>query len=326
MQTGGSLSDCCLDGCSCDFGVSVPVSSVLPYSVRQGSPPFGTRGGQLDWLKTLRVTVLRRIRRMPYNYRAWLNQGSSSPASFLTIDTDLAVNWFPRTDLPVSVNASIFAARLGAALGDGSGAITFNPDGSLLKSTLSGAGTLDSLNTYTQKISGPTICSGCLSGVPGSTIEGRSGNDLCNATLGDGETLSGVAPAYGTDWMSLYMLNGGTSPDDWTTGQSFRYAHEHLVRAGETLVSVAARYGTTVTDLVELNYNTITHIQNPIRVIARIQNPIRALCAHPSAQDASQAQWAPATGLPPCEAGHHPNVQSPTRGPRDAPRKGAHLA
>mmetsp|Transcript_74129 Transcript_74129/g.197653 ORF Transcript_74129/g.197653 Transcript_74129/m.197653 type:complete len:151 (-) Transcript_74129:259-711(-) len=75
------------------------------------------------------------------------------------------------------------------------------------------------------------------------------------------------------------------------------------VRAGETLVSVAARYGTTVTDLVELNYNTITHIQNPIRVIARIQNPIRALCAHPSAQDASQAQWAPATGLPPCEAG-----------------------
>jgi len=98
------------------------------------------------------------------------------------------------------------------------------------------------------------------------------------------------------------------------------------VRAGETLVSVAARYGTTVTDLVELNYNTITHIQNPIRVIARIQNPIRALCAHPSAQDASQAQWAPATGLPPCEAGHHPNVQSPTRGPRDAPRKGAHLA
>ena len=57
VQTGGDLADCCLDGCSCNFGVSTPASSVLPYSVRPGGPPFGKRGGQRDWTRTLKVSA-----------------------------------------------------------------------------------------------------------------------------------------------------------------------------------------------------------------------------------------------------------------------------
>ena len=102
--------------------------------------------------------------------------------------------------------------------------------------------------------------------MPGGGTDADAGNDLCNATLGDGETLAGVAAAFGTDWRSLYALNGGESPDALATGQSFRYGHEYRLEAGETLEGVAARLGTTAAALVDLNYNTITHVQNPARL------------------------------------------------------------
>ena len=54
METGGSLDDCCLDGCSCDFSTDA-AGNILPYGVRQGAPPYGMRGGQIDWTKTLKV-------------------------------------------------------------------------------------------------------------------------------------------------------------------------------------------------------------------------------------------------------------------------------
>jgi hypothetical protein len=54
VETGGKLEDCCLDGCSCDFRTDSS-GRILPYGVRQGIPPYGLRGGQLDWIKTLKV-------------------------------------------------------------------------------------------------------------------------------------------------------------------------------------------------------------------------------------------------------------------------------
>ena len=104
--------------------------------------------------------------------------------------------------------------------------------------------------------------------MPGGGTDADAGNDLCNATLGDGETLAGVAAAFGTDWMALYALNGrgGSGPDAQATGGLIRYGHEYRMRAGETLEGVAARLGTTAAALVDLNYNTITHVQNPARL------------------------------------------------------------
>ena len=45
-----------------------------------------------------------------------------------------------------------------------------------------------------------------------------------------------------------------------------RFGHEYLVREGESMVDVAARFGTSVEELLKLNWNLITHVKNPARV------------------------------------------------------------
>lgn len=47
-----------------------------------------------------------------------------------------------------------------------------------------------------------------------------------------------------------------------------RFGHEYLVRQGETMEEIAARFGTTVEMLMMLNKNTITNVHNPARLKA----------------------------------------------------------
>mmetsp|Transcript_55233 Transcript_55233/g.115549 ORF Transcript_55233/g.115549 Transcript_55233/m.115549 type:complete len:82 (-) Transcript_55233:409-654(-) len=54
----------------------------------------------------------------------------------------------------------------------------------------------------------------------------------------------------------------------WTSGDSYRYGHEYRLLQGESLSGIAKRFGTTIGELVDLNYNTITHINNPLRLVA----------------------------------------------------------
>lgn len=266
--TGGLDRDCCLDGCACSFGVSGADS--LPYSVRAGAPPYGLRGGQLDWTKTVRVTVLRRLTRLPSNYVAWLVnsaqlalQTSSGPAHFLLLDPGKvgtiagAPGVCPNPLTPSG--PGVPGCRLGAwAYNFSQGQITFGQDGSISGSVLSDA------RSFSDLAFGNYVCAGCLDGIPGT----RPGEpaDSCNATLGDAETLFSVAAAYGTDWVTLWSLNGGESPDSWAAGDRYRFAHEYSVRPGETLAAIAARFGTSSNALVDLNYNQITNIYNPLRV------------------------------------------------------------
>ena len=58
-------------------------------------------------------------------------------------------------------------------------------------------------NAYSARAFGAATCAGCLDGVPGGLTDDALANDMCNATLGDAETLAAVAPAFGTDWMAL---------------------------------------------------------------------------------------------------------------------------
>ena len=252
VLTGGLQSDCCLDGCSCSFGVTGP--GALPYSVRAGSPPYGLRGGQLDWTKTVRVAVLRRFERLPYNYLAWLAAGTGS--RFLILDpTQVGVCPNPGSAAGPGVPGCLLGHW---AYNFSQGRIFFSPDGSISGSVLSdGQG-------YTELAFGSYVCDGCLDGIPG-TQPGEPA-DFCNATLGDAETLSSVAADYNTDWVTLWSLNGGENPDLWSTGDRYRFAHEYAVRPGETLAAIAARFGTTSDNIVDLNYNQITNIYNPLRV------------------------------------------------------------
>jgi hypothetical protein len=271
--TGGRGRDCCLDGCGCSFGVSATTSGdgALPYSVRAGAPPYGLRGGQLDWTKTLRVAVLRRLTRMPYNYLAWLADGGARgpaagpPARFLLLDPSAvgtaaqgpAGGACPNPLNPIG--PGIPGCRLGAfAYNFSQGRVFFGQDGRISGSVLSDS------RGYADRVFGNYVCEGCLDGIPGT----RPGEptDACNATLGDAETLYAAAAAYGADWVTLWSLNGGESPDLWAAGDRYRFAHEYAVRPGETLAAVAARFGTTSEALVDLNYNQITHVYNPLRV------------------------------------------------------------
>ena len=81
--------------------------------------------------------------------------------------------------------------------------------------------------SYQERVFGDFTCKGCLDGVPGG---GDTNHEKCNATFGHGESLYSIAPKYGSDWMLLWSLNGGASPDDpGKIGEPYRFAHEVCV-------------------------------------------------------------------------------------------------
>jgi N-acetylmuramoyl-L-alanine amidase len=74
-----------------------------------------------------------------------------------------------------------------------------------------------------------------------------------------GETLSGIARTYGTTVAALARVNHLDDVDLIVAGQRLRVparattSSVHVVRRGETLSSIAARYGTTVRALARVN-------------------------------------------------------------------------
>jgi LysM repeat protein len=84
-----------------------------------------------------------------------------------------------------------------------------------------------------------------------------------------GETLSSIAARYGTTVARLASANHLANPNLIIAGERLRVpsAHamssSHVVKAGETLSSIAARYGTTVHALAKAN-----HLRNPNFIVA----------------------------------------------------------
>mmetsp|Transcript_55231 Transcript_55231/g.115539 ORF Transcript_55231/g.115539 Transcript_55231/m.115539 type:complete len:222 (-) Transcript_55231:409-1074(-) len=193
--------------------------------------------------------------RMENNYRAWLIKGLRQPSRFLFPNADWFSNFYPRPGMEITPTGNFLQNW---AFRFANGAINFNDDGTISGSQLSIS------NSFEDKAFGSSICSGCLENIPGS----RPFEQKCNASLGDGETLYTASAKYKTDWMALWTLNGRDSPDMWTSGDSYRYGHEYRLLQGESLSGIAKRFGTTIGELVDLNYNTITHINNPLRLVA----------------------------------------------------------
>ncbi|MGH2819365.1 MAG: LysM peptidoglycan-binding domain-containing protein, partial [Actinomycetota bacterium] len=83
-----------------------------------------------------------------------------------------------------------------------------------------------------------------------------------------GETLSGIAARYGTSVSVLASANGLGNPDALVVGQALRIPARvfmnsiHVVRSGETLSDIAARYGTSPATLARVN-----HVQDPDLVL-----------------------------------------------------------
>jgi N-acetylmuramoyl-L-alanine amidase len=78
-------------------------------------------------------------------------------------------------------------------------------------------------------------------------------------SVAPGETLSAIAQRYGTSVQALVDANRLTDPDLIVSGQLLRVpvreraAAVHVVRTGETLSGIAARYGTTAEALARAN-------------------------------------------------------------------------
>lgn len=73
-----------------------------------------------------------------------------------------------------------------------------------------------------------------------------------------GETLSAIAARHGTTVSALVKINNLTDANFIVAGQRLRIgrlqgSRTHVVKAGETLSQIAARYGTTVSALVRVN-------------------------------------------------------------------------
>lgn len=76
-----------------------------------------------------------------------------------------------------------------------------------------------------------------------------------------GDTLSGIASNWGTNWQELARQNSLSNPNmiytgqviHFTGGQSDATSQSYTIRSGDNLSSIASRLGTTVQSLVSLN-------------------------------------------------------------------------
>lgn len=76
-----------------------------------------------------------------------------------------------------------------------------------------------------------------------------------------GDTLSGIASNWGTNWQELARQNSLSNPNmiytgqviSFTGGQSGATARTYTVQSGDNLSSIASRLGTTVQSLVSMN-------------------------------------------------------------------------
>lgn len=94
-------------------------------------------------------------------------------------------------------------------------------------------------------------------------------------TVRPGDTLSSIARRFGTSAEALMATNGLASPDRLAVGQRLRLAGSsaegstattHVVRSGETLASIARRYGISVKSLQQVN-RISSHIIQPQQVL-----------------------------------------------------------
>lgn len=83
-------------------------------------------------------------------------------------------------------------------------------------------------------------------------------------TVQPGDTLSAIAAKFGTTYQILSAINGIGDPNQIFPGQVLKVTgtasqeSTYYVQAGDTLSSIATKFGTTVSNLVSIN-----HISNP---------------------------------------------------------------
>lgn len=283
-EFGGKSRECCMDGCSCH---------------PPGDGDESIVAGHRDWLKSVKVAVLQRHQRLGQNYRSWLSQApvryfllSTFPELEQHLTQIKATQWIHESSKISRICPRVSIAKgsmtwTSGALPGGNCLFLDDHEAPVLSSgkkmnspsildqfirlfgesdiELDGFGRIKFENLpgrgYVERVFGNFTCLGCLDGVPGGS---RQDDEKCNATFARGETLYSIAPRYNSDWMLLWSLNGGISPDTVSKiGETYRFAHEYVMQEGESLDSVALMFATTPDAIMQLNFNRITHFRNP---------------------------------------------------------------
>jgi LysM repeat protein len=123
-------------------------------------------------------------------------------------------------------------------------------------------------------------------------------------TVRSGETLFSIGRLYGVDPSAIARANGLRNPNAIYPGQrllipSTATSRIHIVKRGETLFSIASRYGTTVESIVNANRltnpNRITVGQRLIIPKGAVPGPVRltAISVWPATYNAG---WYQVTG------------------------------
>ncbi|MFT8728649.1 MAG: LysM peptidoglycan-binding domain-containing protein [Oenococcus oeni] len=91
-------------------------------------------------------------------------------------------------------------------------------------------------------------------------LTGSTTSNSSTYTVQSGDTLSGIAAKYGTTYQNLASLNGIGSPYIIIPGEKLKVAATatsaaiyYTVKSGDTLSSIASKYGTTYLKLASLN-------------------------------------------------------------------------
>lgn len=94
-------------------------------------------------------------------------------------------------------------------------------------------------------------------------------------TVKSGDTLSGIAAKYGTTYQELARINGIADPNKIYAGQLIKLSGtsgsvtsastSYTVKSGDTLSSIAKKYGTTWQDIYNRNKNVIGSNPNLIK-------------------------------------------------------------
>ena len=239
--------------------VQTPKGSIVALDVESGSQNTDVIMNALQRIKDAGytqmvygyksyLTSVVDLQRIANSYGLWLGEYPD-----YNVTTEPNYNYFPSFD-----NIQIFQFTSTYVAGGLDGNIDFN-DWTLKGYAKGDNSKPDSNTTVTKEAAKPDNKQGTA---VTNIATGKTTIAKNTYTVQSGDTLSGIAAAYGTTYQKLASLNGISNPNYLSVGQilkvngsvsSSNSGSTYYVQNGDTLSAIAAKYGTTYQALASAN-------------------------------------------------------------------------